>query len=114
VALERAHVVLGAFGMTAKAGRVVPHKVYQGAAAGRAVVTGDAPALREVFTPRIHLWSVPRGDAAALAEALALMIRDPATRARLGERARVRALEIGTPEKIGAGLAVDLDTLVSR
>jgi len=111
-AFAGAHVVLGAFGVTAKAGRVIPHKVYQGAAAGRAVVTGDGPAVREVFTPRIHLWTVPRGDEAALAEALALVIRDPATRERLGTRARERALEVATPERIGADLAAAIAPLV--
>jgi len=40
----RAHVSLGAFGASGKAGRVIPHKLYQGLAAGRAVVTGDGPA----------------------------------------------------------------------
>ena len=49
--MAAAHVVLGAFGSTAKAGRVVPHKVYQGLAAGRAVVTGDGRGVREVLTP---------------------------------------------------------------
>src|SRR5439155_1309765 len=37
--LSSAHVVLGAFGGGDKAGRVIPHKVYQGLAAGRAVLT---------------------------------------------------------------------------
>lgn len=103
-AFARAHVVLGAFGVTDKAARVVPHKVYQGAAAGRAVVTGDTPALREVFTPRIHVWTVPRGDAAALAQALATLVRDAAIRAEMGRRAKARALEVATPDAIGRGL----------
>jgi len=99
-----AHVVLGAFGVTAKAGRVIPHKVYQGLAAGRAVVTGDSPAIREVFTPRIHLWTVPRGDARALAEALASLVRDAALRERIAARGRERAQAVATPEHIGAEL----------
>ena len=103
-AYAHAHVVLGAFGVTAKAGRVIPHKVYQGLAAGRAVVTGDSPAIREVFTPRLHLLTAARGDPASLAEALALLVRDPETRLRIAERGRARALEVATPERIGAEL----------
>src|SRR5262249_60905281 len=72
----RAHLVLGAFGAGEKTGRVIPHKVYQGLAAGRAVVTGEGAALREVFEPGAQLVGVPRGGPAALAEALAGPLRD--------------------------------------
>jgi glycosyltransferase involved in cell wall biosynthesis len=109
--LARAHIVLGAFGAGAKAGRVIPHKVYQGVAAGRAVVTGDGPGLREVFEPGRHLCAVPRGDAAALAGALSSLIRDGALRERLGAQGRARALEVATPERIGAGLKAELEKL---
>src|SRR5262249_39565661 len=40
------HVALGVFAPTPKAGRVIPHKVVQGLAAGRCVVTADTPAAR--------------------------------------------------------------------
>ncbi len=113
-AFARSHIVLGAFGTTDKAGRVIPHKVYQGVAAGRAVVTGDSPAVREVFTPRIHLSTVPHGDAAALAESLMRLVRDRAMRLQMGERARARALEVATPECIGAGLATALEALRAK
>ena len=110
-AFARAHIVLGAFGTTEKAGRVIPHKVFQGVAAGRAVVTGDSPAVREVFSPRIHLWTVPHGDADALAEALMRLVRDRSMREQMGERARRRALAVATPEVIGADLATALEAL---
>lgn len=110
-ALATAHIALGAFGAGAKAGRVIPHKVYQGLAAGRAVVTGDGPGVREVFEPGRHLCAVPRGDAAALAGALSSLIRDTALRERLGAQGRSRALEVATPERIGAGLRDELEQL---
>ncbi len=109
--LERAHIVLGAFGAGAKAGRVIPHKVYQGLAAGRAVITGDGPGLREVFEPGRDLCAVPRGDADALAAGLSRLVRDAALRERLGSAGRTRALEIATPERIGAGLRDTLERL---
>ncbi len=100
-----AHITLGAFGAGEKAGRVIPHKLYQGLAAGRAVVTGDGPGVREVFTPDEHLVAVPRGNAPALAEALAQLIADPDKRLRLGVAARAKALEVATPEAVGRTLA---------
>ena len=102
--LSRATIVLGAFGAGEKAGRVIPHKVYQGLACGRAVVTGDGSGLREVFEPGRHLVAVPRGDAAALAQALADLIGCPERRAALAKSGRERMLEIGTAERIGRTL----------
>ena len=100
----RATVVLGAFGSGEKAGRVIPHKVYQGLAAGRVVVTGDGAGVREVFEPGAELVTVPRGDEAALADALARVIADAGARASLGRRARARALAVATPAAVGRTL----------
>ncbi|HEY6865920.1 MAG TPA: glycosyltransferase family 4 protein, partial [Candidatus Eisenbacteria bacterium] len=107
--LARADIVLGAFGAGGKAGRVIPHKVWQGLAAGRAVVTGDGDGLRELFEPGRDLWAVPRGDPAALADGLARLLGDRALRAALSERGRARAREVGTPERVGATLRAVLE-----
>jgi glycosyltransferase involved in cell wall biosynthesis len=102
-------VVLGAFGAGEKAGRVIPHKVYQGLAAGRAVLTGDGPGLREVFEPGVHLAAVPRGDADAIAIALRDLIVSASRRLGLGEAGRGRALEVATPERVGESLRAALE-----
>jgi glycosyltransferase involved in cell wall biosynthesis len=102
--VSECHIMLGAFGTSEKAGRVIPHKVYQGLAAGRAVVTGDGPGVREVFEPGEHLVLVPRGDPTALAAALARLIGDTAERERLGRAGRDRALEVATPDQVGRSL----------
>lgn len=64
-----ADVVLGVFGMTPKAARVIPNKVYQALACGRAVLTRSAPAypalLRQATAAGVY-W-VEAGDPAALA-----------------------------------------------
>lgn len=74
-------VCLGIFGTGDKARRVVPNKVFQGAAARCAVVTSDtAPQRRAFGDDVVH---VPAGDAVALADALRELAADPA---------RVRAL----------------------
>jgi glycosyltransferase involved in cell wall biosynthesis len=80
-------VALGSFGVTPKAGMVIPTKVYQAAAVGRAVVSGDSPALREVFTPDEHVLAVPRGDPRALAAALCRLRDTPDLAPRLGAAA---------------------------
>ena len=85
--LAECDVALGSFGTTPKARMVIPTKVYQAAAAGRAVVTGDSPALREVFTPEEQLMAVAPGDAGALAAALVRLRDTPDLAPRLGAAA---------------------------
>jgi len=85
--LRDCDVALGIFGTTAKTKIVIPTKVYQAAATGCAVVTGETPAIREVFTPGTHLVTVPRGDPGALAIALRQLRDDPARRSALGAAA---------------------------
>ena len=110
--LAEAHISLGAFGAGEKTGRVVPHKLWQGLAAGRAVVTGDGPGVREVCKDGEHLLLVPRGNAEALAEALASLVADEPRRLALGQRARARALEVATPEAVGRSLAAAMEGLL--
>lgn len=67
-------VCLGIFGTGPKSLRVVPNKVFQGAAAGCAIVTSDtAPQRRMLGDAAIF---VPPGDADTLADALLRLARD--------------------------------------
>jgi glycosyltransferase involved in cell wall biosynthesis len=82
--IARASICLGVFGTSDKTARVVPNKVFQCAAAGRAVITAGTPAVINAFGDA--LVTVPVGDPAALAGAIR-KLRGPerlavATRAR--------------------------------
>jgi glycosyltransferase involved in cell wall biosynthesis len=79
-------VCLGIFGTSAKARRVVPNKVYQGAAAGCAVITSDTPPQREALGDAG--WFVTPGDASALAHALRQLAGDRPQLRRLQEAAQ--------------------------
>ena len=74
------HVCLGIFGTGSKARRVVPNKVFQGAAAGCAIVTSDTAPQRRALGGAAVL--VPPGDPDALAGALRQLAADPAALAR--------------------------------
>ncbi|UCF05962.1 MAG: glycosyltransferase [bacterium] len=76
-------VVLGIFGTTPKAAMVIPNKVYQSLAVGRAVVTADTPAIREHFIHGVHLMTVPNADPGALAGCLRDLQDNPGLRRRL-------------------------------
>lgn len=106
-----AHIVLGAFGAGEKAGRVIPHKLWQGLAAARAVVTGDGAGPREVFEHGVHLLLVPRGAPEPLALALERLIDSATLRERLGSAGRERARELGTPAAVGQQFALALEGL---
>lgn len=95
-------VCLGIFGTTDKAFRVVPTKVFQGAAAGCAIVTGDTPPQRRTLGDAAVL--VPAGDPDALAAALRALATDGERLARLRGAARTLAEAEFAPAHVVAGL----------
>ncbi|HEX3956421.1 MAG TPA: glycosyltransferase [Trebonia sp.] len=95
-------VCLGIFGSGEKARRVVPNKVFQGAAAGCAIVTSDTAPQRRVFGDSAVL--VPPGDADALAAALLELASDRGRLAELREAARTLAVKRFAPAQVVAPL----------
>jgi glycosyltransferase involved in cell wall biosynthesis/SAM-dependent methyltransferase len=106
-ALVASHqVCLGIFGTGDKALRVVPNKVFQGAAAGCAIVTSDTAPQRRALAGGAIL--VPPGDPEALATALLRLAGDRAELARLRQQAQGLAQQQFAPERIVAPLAEQL------
>ena len=95
-------VCLGIFGTTPKALRVVPNKVYQGAAAGCAVVTSDTKPQRRAFGDAAVF--VQPGDAEALADALRRLAAQPEELQSYRTAAAARAVEAFRPEVVVAPL----------
>nr|WP_196790672.1 glycosyltransferase [Motilibacter aurantiacus] len=93
-----ADVCLGIFGTGPKALRVVPNKVFQGAAAGCAVVTSDTGPQRRMLGDAAVL--VPPGDAAALAAALRALAADRTLLERQKQAARALAERAFRPERV--------------
>jgi glycosyltransferase involved in cell wall biosynthesis len=91
-------VCLGIFGTTPKAQRVVPNKVYQGAAANCAIVTSDTPPQRRALGDAAVF--VPPGDPSALANALVTLAKDRDSIDTLGRSAHQRACTDFTPAAI--------------
>jgi glycosyltransferase involved in cell wall biosynthesis len=102
-AVVAAHdVCLGIFGTGEKARRVVPNKVFQGAAAGCAIVTSDTPPQRRVFGE--GAIQVPPGDADALAAALLDLAADRDKLAEMRAAARTLAEKRFSPAQVVAPL----------
>lgn len=83
--LEQSDIVLGIFGDTNKADRVVPNKVMQGVAVGRPVITKDTPAIREQFSEN-ELYLVDNKPR-EIAKAVIALVNDINLREELAERA---------------------------
>jgi glycosyltransferase involved in cell wall biosynthesis len=102
-------VCLGIFGTGVKALRVVPNKVFQGAAAGCAVVTSDTAPQRRALGDAAVL--VPPGDPAALADALRALAADRLELARLRVAAHRLATTRFAPDQVVGSL---LDLIVTK
>lgn len=87
--IHRADILLGVFGTTPKADRVIPNKVFQSLACGKPVVTRPAGAYPGVLSeiPDTGLVWTPAGDAQALADRVAMLAADRDRRDRLGRAA---------------------------
>lgn len=99
-------ICLGIFGTTDKARRVVPNKVFQGAAAGTAVVTSDTAPQRRSLGDAAVL--VPPGDPAALADALEALARDRGLLVRRREACAARADSAFSPVAVTQPLVAAL------
>jgi glycosyltransferase involved in cell wall biosynthesis len=107
--LVAAHdVCLGIFGTSGKALRVVPNKVFQGAAAGCAIITSDTPPQRRAMGDAAVY--VPAGDAGALADAVRRLAADRAELARRKAAARERVADRFSP----SGIVRPLIALLAR
>ncbi len=72
--LNEADIILGIFGDTEKAKRVIPNKVYEGMALRKPVITMDSGAVREVFTDR-ELYLI-HNDPESIADAILKLTSD--------------------------------------
>jgi glycosyltransferase involved in cell wall biosynthesis len=106
VYMAEADAVLGIFGDTAKALRVIPNKVYEGMAAGKPVITMDSPAMREIFSGDDAL--LIKNDPRSIADAIRLLQRDRALGSRLALHARGLIMAKYAPKEIAASLISEM------
>jgi glycosyltransferase involved in cell wall biosynthesis len=110
--LSEHHVCLGIFADTPKALRVTPNKVFQGAAAGCAILTSDTAPQRRSLGDSARFATV--ADPAALAEALRSLATDPSEVRRLRTSAHLRAEADFRPRSVAQPVRAALLTMTRR
>jgi len=80
-------LALGIFGTSEKASRVIPNKVYDAAALGKATITIDTPSVRELFTHNVDIVLVD-GSPESIAAEIKKLMEDDVRRARIGAAAK--------------------------
>jgi glycosyltransferase involved in cell wall biosynthesis len=101
-------VCLGIFGTGPKGLRVVPHKVFEGAASGCAIITAGTPPQRQLLGDAALF--VPPGNAEAIAEALRSLAKDRSQVESYRRAAYSRAKEAFHPRAIVEPLRAKLLT----
>lgn len=98
---REAHVCFGLFGPTPKASRVVPHKIFQAMALGKAVITLDTPAIREFFTHGENIYLCPSAEPEAIAHGLIELYSHPEMRQKIAENSRQLVYKKFNPQALG-------------
>lgn len=102
--MSEADICLGIFGKTEKAERVIPNKVYEAIAMGKATVSGDTPAIRELFTDRVDILLCKMADPQDLADKIVELAEDGVLRKRIAEGGYLLYKNKLTPKHVVAPL----------
>ena len=106
-------VCLGIFGTSDKAVRVIPGKVFVALSAGKAVITADSPAVRELLTGGESAVLCRRGDPEALAGAIRRLHGDRELLHRIAEGGSRVFRDHASTEQIGRSASEVLEKLVT-
>lgn len=105
--IHQADILLGIFGSTPKAGRVIPNKVYQALACAKPVITRPSDAYPQQLIQSDNsgiCWTAP-GDVQALANAVRRLADQAALRAESGKAAYASYQLFFSSDMIRAALA---------
>jgi glycosyltransferase involved in cell wall biosynthesis len=82
----------------------LPKSLLEAAACGRAMIATDVPGCRQVVRPGTNGLLVPADDPAALADAIAQLMRGPERRALYGRNARKIAVDEFSEAHVAAAI----------
>lgn len=106
-------VCLGIFGTSGKAVRVIPGKVFVALSAGKAVITADSPAIKELLADGESAILCRRGDPEALAGAIRRLHGDRELLRRIAEGGSRVFRDHASTEQIGRSASEEIEKLVT-
>ena len=86
--MAMADICLGIFGNTNKARRVIPNKVFEALAVGRAILTGNSPAIRELLVDRENAFFCRLADSQDLADKIMELKNNSELRENIAQKGR--------------------------
>lgn len=92
--------------------RVVPNKVYQGLALGKAVISADAKVIRSIFTHKENIYLCKPSDPKSLAEAILYLHEHKAFTKAIGKNGYELYKKRFTPNMVGKELADIANSLI--
>ncbi len=110
--LRTADICLGVFGKTPQAEVSINNKIYECMAMGKAIITGDSLAVRELAAQET-LWACSRDDPANLADAILTLHKEPHLRKTLGSRAKAFFDSECSRPKLGSDFLKLIQDLIS-
>jgi glycosyltransferase involved in cell wall biosynthesis len=81
----QADVCLGAFGTTPQSMMTVQNKIYEAMAMEKPVISGDSPAVRQVFIHGEHIYICQRASGQSIANAVISLFNNPSLRSQIAQ-----------------------------
>ena len=102
--MNRSDICLGSFGTSPKIKRVVPLKVFEALACGRALITARTPAIEQLLTDRKNCLLTKPGDPWDLADKILELKNNPALKQKIAQNGYQLFKTNLTPKILGAKL----------
>jgi glycosyltransferase involved in cell wall biosynthesis len=113
ICISKSDICLGIFGTTGKASQVIPCKVYDCMAFGKAIITADTPAIKELLQDGKTAILVDAGNPKVIAESILKLKSDKHLRLDIGKRALEEYKERCLPKTIGRDLIVNINSALT-
>lgn len=99
--INESDICLGIFGDTKKAKRVIPNKVYEYIAMSKPIITGNSPAINEVFINKKDIFLCEMANPEDLANSIMYLRDNKRLREKIAKNGYISFKNNFTPEKIG-------------
>lgn len=109
--LQKADVFVGFFAKHGTVERVVPNKVFQGIALGKAVITAESKAIRSIFTDKKDIYLCKPEDPKSLYSAIKFLTENPLVREEIAREGYKLYKSRFTPKELGKQLAEYISVL---